>query len=188
MGKIKLRIAVIALVAALVSLINPLTLAYYQVVGQTTNVITSGNLELIINEMTDQGTPFPEEGVYVVPGDVVSKKVSVSNNCDHPFYVRVKPIYGVEGEELPADECFKVNINEEYWEYHDGWYYYKAILDPYATTPFIFSHVEIVGDKVDNRYIGKTLTLTVRAQMVQSDNNPLIDDKIYTASGWPVDE
>ena len=29
---------------------------------------------IMIHEMTDQGTEFPEEGVYIVPGDVVSKK------------------------------------------------------------------------------------------------------------------
>ena len=49
----------------------------------------------------------------------------------------------------------------------------------------MFSHVEIVGDKVDNRYIGKTLTLTVVAHAVQSENNPITDGLTYTAAGWP---
>ena len=58
-------------------------------------------------------------------------------------------------------------------------------MEPGETTPQVFSHVEIVGDKVDNRYIGKTLTLTVVAQAVQSENNPITGGETYTASGWP---
>lgn len=185
MGRIKLRISVIALAAMLVTLMSQATLAYYTTVGKATNVVTSGNIRFIIQEMTDQGTAFPGEGVYIVPGDVVSKEVSIKSDCDHPFYLRVKVIYGVNSQELSADDCFKLNINEEYWELRDGWYYYKGIVNPGETTPDVFSHVEIVGAKVDNSYIGKTLTLTVNAQAVQSENNPLTDGNTYTASGWP---
>ena len=58
-------------------------------------------------------------------------------------------------------------------------------MNPGETTPNVFSHVEIVGAKVDNRYIGKTLQLTVVAQAVQSENNPIDGDDTFTASGWP---
>ena len=73
------------------------------------------------------------------------------------------------------------------WLYHDGWYYYNGIVNPAETTPYVFSHVEIVGDRVDSHYIGKTLTLTVKAQAVQSENNPLTDGDILTVSGWPAE-
>lgn len=185
MGKTKIKIFVIALLAALMSFMSQATVAYYQTVGVATNVVTSGDIQFIIHEMTDQGTKFPEEGVYIIPGDVVSKEVSIESDCGHPFYLRVKIVYGVDAQELSAEDCFKLNINEEYWELHDGWFYYKDIVDPGETTPNVFSHVEIVGDKVDNSYIGKTLTLTVRAQAVQSEHNPITDGKTYTASGWP---
>lgn len=185
LGKIKLKIFVVALVASLMAFISTSTLAYYSTVGKATNVVTSGNIKLIIHEMTDQGTEFPKEGVYIVPGDIVSKKVSIENICEHPFYLRVKMVYGIDSQELSAEDCFKLNINLENWELYDGWYYYKGIVQPGQTTPDVFSHVEIVGSKVDNSYIGKTLTLTVNAQAVQSENNPLKDSKTYTASGWP---
>jgi hypothetical protein len=81
----------------------------------------------------------------------------------------------------------KLNIDETYWEYYEGWYYYKGIVTPGETTPHVFSHVEIVGDKVDNSYIGKTLSLTVSAHAVQSEHNPILDGKTYTASGWPME-
>jgi hypothetical protein len=154
-------------------------------VGTATNVVTSGNIRFLIHEKTDQGTEFPEEGVCIVPGDVVSKKVTIESDCGHPFYLRVKMVYGIDSTELTAEDCFKLNINEEYWELHDGWYYYKGIVEPGDMTPHIFSHVEIVGSKVDNSYLGKTLKLTVKAQAVQSENNPIKDGNTYTASGWP---
>lgn len=187
MGKIKLKIAVVALVAMMVTFLSQTTLAYYQVVGKATNVVTSGNIQFIIHELTDQGTPFPEEGVYIVPGDVVSKEVSIENDCAHPFYLRVKLVYGVDAEELSAEDRFKLNIDETYWELHDGWYYYKGIVNPGETTPNVFSHVEIVGSGMDNNYLGRTLTLTVKAQAVQSENNPITGDDTFTALGWPAE-
>lgn len=188
MGEIKLRFLTIALIAMIATLFSQNTLAYYTTIGKATNVVTSGDIQLIIHETTDQGTEFPKEGVYVTPGDVVSKQVTIENDCTHPFYLRVKPVYGINAEDLPDEECFKLNINEEHWQLHDGWYYYKGIVEPGATTSQFFSHVEIVGSKVDNRYIGKTLTLTVRAQAVQSENNPLTGTDTFTASGWPAEE
>ena len=185
MGKIKIRILVVALVATLITLMSQTSLAYYQTIGKATNVVTSGDIRFIIHEMTDQGTEFPKEGVYIIPGDVVSKEVSIESDCDHPFYLRVKLVYGMDSTELSTEECFKLNINEEHWQLHDGWYYYKDTVDPGETTPNVFSHVEIVGSKVDSSYIGKTLLLTVKAQAVQSENNPITDGDTFTASGWP---
>lgn len=185
MGKIKIKIFVVALVAAMMAFISTSTLAYYSTVGKATNVVTSGNIQFIIHEKTDAGTEFPKEGVYIVPGDIVSKKVSIESDCEHPFYLRVKMVYGIDSQELTAEDCFKLNIDEEHWVLHDGWYYYTGIVNPGETTPNVFSHVEIVGSKVDNRYIGKTLTLTVVAHAVQSENNPITDGLTYTAAGWP---
>ena len=183
--KIKLRFLAIGLAALLVSLLSQPALAYYTTVGTATNVVTSGNITMQIHERTDQGTQFPTEGVYVVPGDVVSKVVTVENVCEHPFYLRVKLVYGINSQELPYEDCFKLNINSENWKLHDGWYYYTGILQPGEETPHVFSHVEIVGDKVDTSYIGKTLQLTVVAHATQSENNPITDGQVYTAAGWP---
>ena len=185
MNRLKRRLVSIALIAIILTFFMQDTVAFYSVIGKATNVITSGNIRFIIHETTDQGTEFPKEGVYIMPGDIVSKKVTIESDCDHPFYLRLKIVYGIDAEELPAEDCFKLNINEENWELHDGWYYYKGIVEPHETTPQIFSHVEIVGFKVDNNYLGKTLTLTVDAEAVQSENNPVSDGAYYEASGWP---
>ena len=186
--KLKARLAVISMVAIVLTLVTQSTLAYYTVIGKATNVVTSGDITLQINEMTDQGTPFPSEGVYVVPGDVVSKVVTVENICDHPFYLRVKLVYGIDSRELSSADCFKLNINTENWTFKEGWYYYTGILEPGQETPEVFSHVEIVGSQVDNSYIGKTLSLSVIAQAVQSEHNPIENNDTTTAAGWPAEE
>ena len=185
MGKFKLKFLVIAYVAIVFTFCTQDTLAYYSTIGKATNVVTSGDIQFIIHEKTDQGTDFPVEGVYIMPGDVVSKKVSVENICTHPFYLRVKIVYGVDAQELSAEDCFKLNIDENNWKYHEGWYYYTGIVEPNQTTPDVFSKVEIVGSKVDNSYLGKTLSLSVIAHVVQSENNPIEGADTFTASGWP---
>lgn len=187
MGRIKLKLLALSLVAVIITLVGQGTLAYFSTVGRATNVVTSGNIRFIIHERTDSGTEFPKEGVYIVPGDIVSKEVTIESDCEHPFYLRVKMVYGVNAVDLPSEDCFKLNINEQYWTLHDGWYYYNEIVQPHDTTQKVFSHVEIVGSKVDTRYIGKALTLSVVAQAVQSENNPLTDGNIYSANGWPAE-
>ena len=188
LGNIKLKLMVLVLCASFITLMSQDTVAYYSVIGKATNVVTSGDVAFKILEKTDQGTDFPEEGVYIMPGDVVSKKVSVESVCDHPFYLRVKIVYGINAEELPSEECFKLNIDKKNWILHDGWYYYKKVVKPGEITPNVFSHVEMVGSKIDMNYIGKTLTLTIKAQAVQAEHNPLQDGNTFTAAGWPKED
>lgn len=188
MGKIKWKISVVALLAVLVTLMSQPALAYFTTVGQATSVITAGNLRFLVRMTTDAGTDIPDEGVYILPGDVVSKRVSIQSDCSNPFYLRVKIVCGVDAQELSAEDCLKLNIDENVWRYADGWYYYQGIVAPGEMTVPVFSHVEVVGSKVDNRYIGKTLTLNVLAQAVQSDNNPIIDGDPATAHGWPAEQ
>ena len=111
--RIKLRLLLFAFVAIIMTLITQSSLAFYTVVGKSTNVITSGDIKMKIHELTDQGNEFPAEGVYVLPGSVVSKKVSVENICEQPFYLRVKVVYGIDSQELSAAECFALNIDSK---------------------------------------------------------------------------
>ena len=61
-------------------------------------------------------------------------------------------------------------------------------MEPGAVTTQVVPPVEIVGSAVDNNYLGKTLTLSVIAQAVQSENNPVAGTDTHTAVGWPVDQ
>jgi len=187
MNKLKRRSMLIAVVAIIFVFMTQPTVAYYTTIGTATNVVTSGGIELTIHEHTADGSKFPEQGVYIIPGDIVSKVVTIENTCGHPFYLRAKLIDGVNSAELSSEECFDININTAKWELReDGWLYYKDILQPGATSEPVFTEVEIVGAAVNNKYIGKTLTLTVSAQAVQSENNPA--DFPWEADGWPVQQ
>jgi len=185
--KLKMRLFVIAVCAIVVTFFSQGTLAYYTTVGTATNVVTSGDIRLIIHETSGDGTPFPKEGVYIVPGQIVSKRVTVENDCSHPFYLRVKLIDSINSTELSSKECFDIELNETVWTLRDdGYIYYNAVLEPGETTAPVFTEVEIVGDKVDNSYIGKTLSLTVSAYAVQEENNPA--EYPWDAVGWPQEE
>ena len=186
MRKIKLRMLTIAVIAIAITFLSQGTIAYYSTIGRATNVVTSGNISFKIHERTDQGTEFPAEGVYIMPGDVVSKQVSVENICEHPFYIRVKILYDIDiitPFVKYGNQCFALNLNRNDWIEHDGWFYYTGIVNPGEMTPLVFSEVEIIGDKVDNAYLGKTLTLTVKAHAVQSEHNTA--ENPWEASGWP---
>lgn len=186
MNKIKRRTMLIAVVAILFVFMTQPTVAYYTTIGTATNVVTSGSIRLVIHETTADGSQFPTEGVFVIPGDIVSKVVAIENDCGHPFYLRVKLVDSVNASELTSEECFGININTEKWEVtEDGWIYYKEILQPGEFSAPVFTEVEIIGAKVDNAYIGKTLSLTVSAQAVQSENNPA--DFPWEVSGWPAE-
>ena len=180
----KLKIFFTTVIIIVLTIMSQGTLAFYSTVGTATNVVTSGSIRFLILEKTDDGSDFPKEGVTIVPGDTVSKKVSIKSECDHPFYLRVKLIYGVSGnDELMSDDLFELDIDTANWIEKDGWLYYKEIVQPEATTTEAFTKVHIVGAKVDNGYIGKALTLKVSAQAVQSENNPATEP--WEALGWP---
>lgn len=183
--KAKSRLLLIAFVAIFLTVLTQPTLAYYTTIGKATNVVTSGGIRLQIHEKTADGSEFPKEGVYVIPGDIVSKQVSVENVCSHPFYLRLKLVSGTSNEALTPDDCLKLNIDTQHWTYVDGYYYYNAVLLPGETTPALFTQVEIVGSKVDQTHIGSTLSLTVNAYAVQSENNSA--EHPWEASGWPAD-
>lgn len=180
------RLLLIALAAILVTVLTQPTLAFYTTIGKATNVVTSGSLKMQIYEKTAGDDDFPEEGVYIIPGDIVSKRVSIKNVCGAPFYLRVKLIHGSTNEELDPEECLKMNINTIDWVEVDGYYYFNHVLQPGEVTPPLFTQVEIVGDKVDQHHVGSMLSITVSAQAVQSEHNPA--DYPWEAKGWPADQ
>lgn len=183
--KAKLRLLLIALAAIMLTVLTQPALAYYTNLGVTTNVVTSGSITLKIHEKTADGSEFPSGGVSVIPGDIVSKQVSVENVCSQPFYLRIKLTGSSTNETLSPEECLKLDIDTVNWTYLDGYYYYNRILNPAETTPTLFTQVEIVGSKVDRTHGGSTLSLTVNAYAVQSANNPA--EHPWDAVGWPAD-
>ena len=186
MKKIRMKLLCAALAVALLSVCSYGTLAFYSVIGTATTVITTGDVELAIHEKTADGQDFPAEGVTVIPGDVVSKIVTVENVCQQSFYLRVKLVSGSTDLTLTAEDCLKVDLNTTDWTLgQDGYIYYNTVLEPGQTTTPVFTQVEVVGQNVGMEQIGQTLSLTVNAYAVQSKNNPA--EQPWEASGWPAE-
>lgn len=184
MDRKKQKLLVLAAVVALITLFSRSTLAYYTVTGIATNVVTSGEIRLQIHETDENGDPFPEEGVTVIPGDTVGKVVAVQNVCRHPFWLRVKLVKGSTGESLRAEDALQiVDLNDRDWKLVGDYWYYDEILYPGETTEPLFTQVEINGKYVNQHDIGSALTLTVKAYAVQSENNPAAHP--WEVSGWP---
>ena len=131
----KSKLLLIALAAILATVLTQPSLAYYTTIGVATNVVTSGIIQLQIHEKTADGSDFPAEGVYIIPGDIVSKQVTVENVCAHPFYLRVKLASSSTNQALSAEDCLKMDINTNDWSYLDGFYYLNRILQPGEVTP-----------------------------------------------------
>ncbi len=178
----KRRILLVFLFFAVLSIVSVGTYAYYTSEATATGVVTTGGIRFELLETTADGTAFGTEPVVILPGDVVSKVVTVKNTGNHPMYLRIKLTPGVNDASLTADDCILIDINTSDWTARDGYYYYNAVLEPDQTAQPLFTQVTFVGSKVTNDYLGKLFSLDVAAQAVQSENNgpgPL------EAQGWP---
>lgn len=166
------------------------SLAYESRSVTARNIITTGKIDIEVNEYADEkGTPFPENGVSgVMPGATVTKIVEVENTGDSPAWVRIKVdklirlAEGVEGE--PDASLILLDINEDYWTLVDGWYYYNAELPAGEKTGApLFTQVTF-DRNMQNMYQNSTAEVAVIAQAVQAKNNN--SKKLaYEAEGWP---
>lgn len=172
------------------------TMAYFTADDVAHNVITSGKIDIKLNEVTlkvdpETGEPVPFENVTgVMPNEQIDKIVSVENiNLAAPAYIRV----WVDPEILLSDEnadkqedvdygLIKIDFNEEDWTYQEGYWYYNRILDTSAETEPLFTKVEF-SKEMGNMYQDAQVTVHVVAQAVQSKNNP--GTTALTAQGWP---
>ena len=96
----KKKLLIIFGVVAILAILSVGTYAYFSSEQDAHNVISTGNVKLEIHEKTASGEDFPKEGIIVMPGDTVSKIVTVENTGDHPLYLRVKLTEGVSDEAL----------------------------------------------------------------------------------------
>ena len=182
MRRNRIKIILLALAVAMLTLITQSTVAYYTTVGTAVNVITSGDISARIIEKMGDGD-FPQEGVYVMPGSLISKKVSVINTGGHSFWLRVKLTNAIDDETLSSD-VMELDLNLRDWiEGEDGFYYYKYQVQPGTETESLFTQVKIAGE-IDNSYLGKTLQITVSAYAVQSEHN---GSSPLEAAGWPAE-
>ncbi len=178
----KRKLITVSLIAVILSLLSVGTVAYFTTQGRAANVITTGSLEFVIHEKTATGEDFPKDGIVIMPGDEISKVVTIENVGGHPMYLRVALEQSVNDAALTAGGCIRLDINTEHWTYRDGYYYYNQALQAGGTTEPLYTTVFIDGKNVGNAYLGKVFALDISAYAVQSENNGATP---FDALGWP---
>lgn len=189
--KIK-KIAALAVVLACLAVGVQSTIAYFSTTDTATNVITMGNIKIKLHEQrvgnNEDGTLEPfEDVVGVVPGDSVSKIVTVENTGNNPAWVRIsleKAISlaeGVEGEINPSLVTFDIGDD---WVERDGWYYYTKVLNASETTTAFFNNV-IFSENMSNMYQDSTVTVSLLVHATQTAHN---GTSVWEADGWPTVE
>lgn len=196
----KKKILSLAVIVALLAIAAMGTLAYFTDTGTAHNVITTGKIDITLNDKTiDAGVvvDFPEDGVFgVMPSETVDKIVSVTNNSAGHAWVRIRiepAIVSADGAALPLlieDDtipAFTINLTDsEKWSCGaDGCWYYTESLAPGATTDVLFDSVTFAFE-LGNEYQNCTATIDVTAEAVQTVNNPIPDGgTVEDIPGWP---
>lgn len=168
------------------------TVAFFTAKGTATNVITTGSVELALEETGDGeqiagGMKF--DGI--MPATEVTKIPTVKNVGLSDFYTRASVTILVNGKVDAAfgQNYIDVNIDGANWEYgDDGWYYYKGndgIVEP-GSSVTLFTTVSFLGE-MPNQYQNCTVTIDIDAQAVQVDNNKAPGGDVTKIVGWPAE-
>lgn len=177
-----LLISALALVLAMAVLG---TLAFFTAEDDATNIITMGNIKILLIDDTiddEVRVPFPEAGVPAMPGTTVDKIVQVKNIGDNPAYVRVKLTPSLTPTVEGFESLITFPTDTVNWVKVGGWYYYKYALIKDETTPALIKQV-VFSDTMGNAYQDTVYTLLVEAEGVQSENN---GTGYADAAGWPT--
>lgn len=175
-------LAAAAVAAACLSLGAAGTLAYFAGSGTAHNVVTSGGVEIALDEWADEERTERFEDVSgVTPGSSVGKVVEVENTGSAPAWVRVKVEIGGDLGDEAARGLVAVDLNEPAWVSSGGWLYYAEPLAPGAVTAPAFTKVSF-SEEMDSDWAGADVRVRVSAQAVQSDNN---GSTVLGAAGWP---
>lgn len=160
------------------------TLAYFTAQDTAVNTISTGNLNIAINEYQDGQCgeiPYTDPTTPVMPGDCISKKVRIENTGSGSAYIRAKIDIAFDGDDQQelSTELISLNIGDDWTLADDGYYYYKNIIDSGEETSNLFTTVYF-DDDMGNDYQNKKLRINIDAEAIQSKNNdrrnPFVED------------
>ncbi len=181
----KRRVLILSALAMLVALCAAGSLAYFTAEGRAHNVITTGGVDIAVQEWADEDKTQPFEDVTgVMPGTTVTKIAEVKNTGAADAWVRVQVTKCIQrdGEHFPDDGLVTLDYNTTDWiQGADGYFYYNKALKPGEVTEPIFTNVAFSGT-MDNAYQSAEVMVDVAAQAVQTANN---GSTVTDAQGWP---
>lgn len=181
----KRKLLILSVLAICIATLAAGTLAYFTSEGKAHNVITTGGVEITVQEWADEEKTKPFEDVTgIMPGMTVTKIAEIKNTGASDAWVRVKVEKNIklQGEGTPDTALVELNLNLTDWTLgEDGYLYYNKALKPGEVTAPIFTAVTFKAD-MGNEYQNATATVDVSAQAVQTANN---GDTVMDAKGWP---
>lgn len=191
----KRKLVLTSAVVLILALLAAGTFAYFSKDARATNVITTGTINIELNDSITGGTAVKDGDKVtgytisdVMPGQPVEKIVSVTNTGTSPAWLRVKLDISVtmaagktdtwKGENVVT---FTPNMNTETGEgwflAEDGYYYYdKPVAAGASTLKFFVEDSLMLNPQLPNDYQGCTVTVAVLAQAVQVKNNDSYTD------------
>ena len=182
------KILSLCLVLILISIMGVGTLAFFTDEEKADNIITSGNIDIQLNEWTGEvdgeGNKIHFEDVTgVMPGVTVPKIVEIENVGNNEAYVRISAEKVVKlAQEGEADlDLITMDFDLENWTYQDGFYYYNKALQPGEATKPLFTGVTFDA-AMGNMYQECEVKIEVNADATQVANNCT---SALEAKGWP---
>ena len=189
----KKKMLSLALMTIFISLMALGSAAYFTVEGRATNIITTGTVDMELEEMQlvgEEEVPYPEDTITgILPSQKVSKiPYIVGVEGTQPFYTRVKVDITVLVEEKVDEAGLKYirpNYDKTNWEQGaDGWWYYKGEVKEKDRVA-LFTEVAFAPE-MPNDYQNCTVKVAVSAQATQVKNNPVPEAGYTAIVGWPV--
>lgn len=174
----------VALTAAAVAMVGTLavggTLAWFTDTETATNVVTTGNVDIALNENGGNDGVADESGLTyddVMPGDVFTKEVTVENKGNDAY---VRAIIEVTGVDMMGDEpisFIKDEVTQDWiWSgpNEDGTYTatvaYDGIFAKDGDAWKIFDSIEI-PTAWDNGHENAKFNVKVTVEAIQAENN-----------------
>ena len=188
----KKKMLSLALMTIFISLMALGSAAYFTVEGRATNIITTGTVDMELEEMQlvgEEEVPYPEDTITgILPSQKVSKiPYIVGVEGTQPFYTRVKVDITVLVEEKVDEAGLKYilpNYDKTNWEQGaDGWWYYKGEVKEKDRVA-LFTEVAFAPE-MPNDYQNCTVKVAVSAQATQVKNNPVPEAGYTAIVGWP---
>ena len=181
----KKKLLTLSLIVICAAILAAGTLAYFSDDATAHNVITTGGVVIELVETGEDGKPFPSEGVAgVMPGESVTKRVTVKNTGMSEAWVRVRADMEVkdsDGEVMTGEHPIELTGKDSKWVAKGGYYYYTEPVAPGAETDALLEEVTFLP-QMGNPYQGSTLNIDIFAQATQVANN---GETVWEAQGWP---
>lgn len=181
----KRKLLILSVLAICIATLAAGTLAYFTSEGKAHNVLTTGGVEIAVQEWADEEKTKPFEDLTgIMPGMTVTKIAEIKNTGASDAWVRVKVEKNIklQGEGTPDTALVELNLNLTDWTLgEDGYLYYNKVLKPGEVTEPLFTAVTF-NVTMGNEYQNATATVDVVAHAVQTANN---GDTVMDAKGWP---